>query len=119
MGFRVSHFDLARRTLGLAAVMALYVPLWGVLEALWMSYVYAYLDLALLRRPHPSWPGLVLGGAWFGGLHAAVQMLAYHVPWDRAWPDVAIGLLFCITQSITKWSGNGWGAAPFWTVSNF
>jgi len=119
MGFRVSHFDLARRTLGLPAVLALYVPLWGFLEALWMSYVYAYLDLALLRRPHPSWPGLALGGAWFGALHAAVQMLAYHVSLARAWPDVAMGVLFCITQSITKGSGNAWGAALFWTVSNF
>ncbi|WP_174519938.1 hypothetical protein [Alicyclobacillus sendaiensis] len=52
-------------------MMALDVPLRGVLEALWMSCVYTYLDLALLRRPHPSWPGLLLGGAWFGGLYPA------------------------------------------------
>ncbi|WP_277093417.1 hypothetical protein [Alicyclobacillus mali (ex Roth et al. 2021)] len=44
-GLHVSHFDLARRTLGLPVVLALYVPLWGFLEALWMAYVYAYLDL--------------------------------------------------------------------------
>ncbi|AEJ42106.1 hypothetical protein [Alicyclobacillus acidocaldarius] len=118
-GLHVSHFDLARRTLGLPVVLALYVPLWGFLEALWMAYVYAYLDLGALRRPHPSWLGLALGGAWFGALHAAVQVVAYHVPWGRAWPNVAIGILFCITQSITKWSRNAWGAALFWTVSNF
>ncbi|MCL6446233.1 MAG: hypothetical protein K6T83_22770 [Alicyclobacillus sp.] len=43
-GVHLSHFDSARRTLGLPLVLLMYIPFWGVLESVWMAYAYTVID---------------------------------------------------------------------------
>lgn len=119
MGLHVSHFDLARRRLGLPTVIALYVPFWAFLEALWMSYVYAFLDRILFGTSTGTWSSLLLGSLLFGILHASVQVVAYHSSVLPSLPYISLGILFFITQSITKLTNNAWGTLIFWSVSNF
>ncbi|MCL6446234.1 MAG: hypothetical protein K6T83_22775 [Alicyclobacillus sp.] len=63
--------------------------------------------------------GLAAAGLWFGILHALSHLLLYHASWTEALGYIVVGVIFIVTGSILKFTGNAWGMTLFWTVCNF
>lgn len=118
-GLRAPHFDEARRILGLPAVLALYVPFWGVLEAIWIALFLHAVDRSLKPSGRPGWPSLLIGGLGFGLAHAWVQAVLYGAPLVTALGYIAVGVVFVVAATIVRATGSAWGLLLFWTVSNF
>jgi len=118
-GLTTSHFDAARRRLGLAVVLALYLPFWGLAEATWMAYLLALVQRALIGPGPLTWRAVGIAGLWFGVLHAVVQIVLYRQSPAAAAGYVLVGLLLVAAGSIPRLTGNAWGMVLFWIVSNF
>ena len=118
-GLATSHFDAARRRLGLVAVLALYLPFWGVAEAAWMAYLMTLAQRALIGPGPLSWRAVGVAGLWFGILHVIVQVVLYRQPVATAAGYLLVGLLLVVAGSIPRLTGNAWGMVLFWVVSNF
>ncbi len=118
-GLTTSHFDVARRQLGIVAVLALYLPFWGLAEGVWMAYLLALAQRTLIGPGPLTWRALGIAALWFGVLHAVVQIVLYQQPPTVAASYVLVGLLLVIAGSIHRLAGNAWGMVLFWTVSNF
>jgi hypothetical protein len=116
-GVRLPHFDGARAQLGLLPVLALYVPLWGVLEGVWVNHLVRTIS-AWLGADRPSWTAILVGGVWFGLVHVLVQVLQGTSLIDAA-TSLYIGVFAVLAGYLLRSTGNGWGFVLFWTVVNF
>ncbi|MBX6351675.1 MAG: hypothetical protein IRZ11_09250 [Clostridia bacterium] len=126
-GVRTPHFDEARRILGLPAVLALYIPFWGLLEGVWIALFLYALDGLLgggararaVPPKGPGWAAILVGGLGFGLAHSWVQAVLYGQPIFAALGYIAVGVVFVVAATIVRATGSAWGLLLFWTISNF
>lgn len=116
-GIRLPHFDGARAQLGLVPVLALYFPLWGVLEGVWVSHLIRTIS-SWLGTERPTWTAILLSGLWFGLVHVFVQMLQ-GTPLLEAAVSISIGVFAVFAGFLLRLTRNSWGFLIFWTVVNF
>lgn len=82
-------------------------------KGIWITYFLRASTSQPVRRH------LLMGSLWFGLLLAVIQWALYGQPPSMAAGYVLVGGIFAIAGSITLLTGNAWGTALFWTVSNF
>ena len=117
VGVVLPHFDGARRVLGLPLVLLLYVPLWGVLEGVWVNHLVA--TVARWRgEDRPGWVTLLLAALWFGVAHVVVAVLLEGGGIGSVL-ELPVGLFALFAGLLLRWTRNGWGFVLFWTVVNF
>lgn len=108
------------RFLGTPLAFALYLPFWGVFEAVWMAYLIFSVNRWLTGRTVSlGWRALLLAALWFGALHVLTQVVWAGAPLLQALPSVAIGLVLLVSGTIPKLTGNAWGLVLWFTVTNF
>lgn len=117
-GIDLPHFDGARAQIGLLPVLALYIPLWGILEGFWINHLIRTVSSWLGRDSIPSWPAILLSGLWFGAIHVFVQVLQGAPPLEAA-TSVYIGVFAVLAGLLLRHTDNGWGFLLFWTIVNF
>jgi hypothetical protein len=117
VGITVPHFDHARRVLGLVPVLALYLPLWGVLEGVWVNHL-VRTTAALLGQERPGWRSIALAALWFGVVHVIVQVVLEGGGLGSLL-SVLTGVFALVAGVLLRRTGNGWGFVLFWTVVNF
>lgn len=116
-GIVLPHFDGARRTLGLPLVLLLYVPLWGVLEGIWVNHLVATIT-RWRGEERPGWASILLAALWFGVVHVVVAAVLEGGGVGSVL-ELPIGLFAALAGLLLRRTGNGWGFLVFWTVANF
>ena len=108
------------RMLGLPLAFLLYLPFWGIFEAVWMCYLIYSVNRWLTGGGDvPVWRALLLAALWFGLMHAFTQVVGFCTPLPQVFGSVAIGLVLLVPGTIVKLTGNAWGLVLWFTVTNF